>query len=555
MGYITNICWFIIFIILSFSAASKPYFSESKVRTQRIVFEYTIKQYDSKNSFKLKNKHSYKYIKGLSKSLSTNGKYLAVQTYKKRKETDELILYTAEDFKEIRRIAIGKPVPISNSASFFPPFFDKKEQHVYVRTKEKRKKETLNCYHIASGKLIFSIAMPNYNRIILNKEMPNLFFFIGLSQTEFSTYEVYNSQTGERLQNIEKFKSKQLGRFYYRYIFHHDTLSVLRQQRKKGKDKYFLLFLNPNDGSIEKELELGTNIPIYTHIPNNDEFLYISYKKGAKIVTQKLFKDHVEKVVEFNSLLRLKRIVADGKGKFLYASNKKMQLIDANNFSIEPQINSPFDIRAGIFSQDSSRIFVLEGMGSEVGIIDFTSKTIVARTSTGRVSVKIAKIFATTTTLGLYAGYFSVFYYQGILMTLDRQGQFLYVGNEKTNDVTLLNTADFSNKNIIALGSDIFAVLRLNEKYYPHDKDGNIIAFSTNAINYLNNQNTKAVNKIEFKELIGLDSKENFVFVKGNKNNTKVYELSTGKFITVLNGTTHAHDFYFKADPRHDVFL
>ena len=285
-------------------------------------------------------------------------------------------------------------------------------------------------------------------------------------------------------------------------------------------------------------------------------FSYVSYRKGNKIETQRVYQDHAEKIAELDSRLRLRKVFADGKGKFLYVSNKQMVLFNKNkkNENITA-IESPFDINSAIFSQDSKQIYILEGFGSEVAILDFNSKKLTARTSTGRVGVKIAKIFAATTTFGLYNGYYSFLLDQSYLMAIDRKYKTLYVANDKTNDVTILNATDFSKKNIVATGNDTLSVFRLNKKYFPQAKDGNIIVLSLNKISYFNSENTnQPYNQFEFREIVAIDSEENFIFVK-KKKNIAVYQLSTGQFIALLPNTNNAHDFYSYPDIRHDVFL
>ena len=126
----------------------------------------------------------------------------------------------------------------------------------------------------------------------------------------------------------------------------------------------------------------------------------------------------------------------------MVASKGDLVLLDTENHSSSDKLNSPFDIASGFFSNDSNLVYVREGTGSEVAVIDFSSQKILGDSGTGRASVKFGQFLATVAlgaATGYYTGYVNTFYrYSDTAMILSRSQKRLYVVNAKTNDVTYL---------------------------------------------------------------------------------------------------------------------
>ena len=547
---------FFISLLFSTNLLAKYYFAESKVRTERILFSYTIKQFDSSDDFNFVKKISFDRVKQIETSVSPHGKYLAVQLFKKRKQSDELVIFTTDGLIEKVRIKISKPLPIVyNGALYYPPIIDETEKFVYLKLKDKRKQATIYCYNIESGELVFSLPMDDFDSFFIDTKDANIIILTNKRNKYFSAYNIYHSETGKLLNRVGTSKTREKGRLSYRYLVHNKSISLIRKQRKKGKDKYFLLLLDEYTGQTTNEIELGNSEPILTENDKDLDFSYLTYRKGRKIEIVHFDNSQAKKVISITSDLRLKRIITNFKNRFLLTSSKEMIVLDLEKPKEYIKQKSPFDIRSGFFTEDNSKIFIIEGVGSDVALLDFETKSTIARTSTGRVGVKIAKIFATTTLLGLYNGYYSFFYDHSDFFKTDDEEKKLFVINEKTNDVTILNIWDFSGKSIVAIESDALAVIKLNKRFFPNHQDRNIIVFGLNSILYFNGQGSSAINQIKFKELVDIDPEENLLFVKDSDNNIVAYQLSTGKLIVKLNKTKNAYVLYFKHEHVGNIIL
>ena len=118
----------IILVSFSFQINAKHYYGLSTFRVDGAKHTYSIKQYDSDIGF-----NNYKYLKigvGIGRDLkyffSNDGKYLVVYLTKRRKESDELLIYTTADFQEQYRLKIGKfhkKIQRDRSTYLFPPIF------------------------------------------------------------------------------------------------------------------------------------------------------------------------------------------------------------------------------------------------------------------------------------------------------------------------------------------------------------------------------------------------------------------------------------------------
>ncbi len=190
-----------------------------------------------------------------------------------------------------------------------------------------------------------------------------------------------------------------------------------------------------------------------------------------------------------------------------------------------------------------SLVYLREGTGSEVGIVDFTNHKLFGDSGTGRASVKFGQFMATVAlaaaTGGISGGsYIGISYYlSDTAMLLSRDQKKLYVVNAKTNDVTIFNAKDLSGKKGVATGKNTFGVFQLKEAYFPDEKDSNVVVFSPKSASYFNSESTEIIKQVNFKEFLNADFEENIFFAKAKSGAVQAYTMSTGELIKTIGNS------------------
>jgi hypothetical protein len=516
-------------IILLFSVQSvtgKIYYTENAKKIKQKGFIFTLKQMDSSDNFTVLKSQNVGTAQLMNQFFSPSGKYMVVYLTRKKKEKDELVIYLTKDFSEILRKEVK--IPSFYYGSHIKPFFNDDESIIALQLLKSKKNNVLNAYVIEGGYLLYSKPLEKKSMLFGQSSTKNTLYIGGKAGVRgYSSIEVIDINNGESLNKMAKKYAK------YKYMPTIQSNLFIADYAGK-KHNFEIIVLNNDTGKSVLRENTGNVSPVFT-TKNNMENVYFvnNFKNKLGFEINQLKDNKIDNIARIDTDIKPVFFAASNKlDRFIVASTSNFILVDTESSKVPKRISSPFDIATGYFSADDSLVYLREGTGSEVGVIDFNQQKIINESGTGRKSVKFGLFMATVAlgaASGYYTGYINVSYsYTDTAMLLSRDEQRLYVVNSRTNDVTLFDAKDLSGRKGIATGSGTFGVFQLKHEYYPEQEDSNVFVISPSSISYFNQFSLDIIKKIDFKTFINFDVEENLLFTKDKQDNVNIYKLSTG---------------------------
>ena len=549
MNLIIKVSLFIVLIFSTQYSTAKIYYAESANKIKKSVFSFTLKKMDSSDEFNVLKAQKVGIGHEMSQYFSPSGKYLVVYLTRKKKETDELIVYSTEDFTEIFRKKIK--IPYFYFGVHIKPFFNADETVVALQAMKSKKVQMVNAYNVENGNLLYSKPLEKKAMLIGQSSTQNTLYIGGKPGLRgYSSIEVIDMKNGETLNKLAKKRAK------YQYLINIQSNLFLADYFISESHSYEIIVLNKDSGKPDLRERTGKISPVFTTMNEGKNVYFVKKSRKDKgMDISQLVNNTIIKLA--HSEVDIKPVfltVSNHLNRFVVASNRNFVLMDIDNSIQSKKIGAPFDIATGYFSSDDSLIYMREGTGSEVAVVDFNQQRVIKDSGTGRQSVKFGQFMATVAlgaATGYYTGYVSVSYiYSDTAMLLSRNEQRLYVVNAKTNDVTLFDAKDLSGRKGIATGKGTFGVFQLKSKYYPDEKDANVFVLSPRSISYFNHSSLDVVKKIEFKIFINFDVEENLLFTIDKLDNLNIHELSTGEKISSIEHAENLKKMYYYSSER-----
>ncbi|KAA3642129.1 MAG: hypothetical protein DWP95_05600 [Proteobacteria bacterium] len=296
-------------------------------------------------------------------------------------------------------------------------------------------------------------------------------------------YYVRNFVTGE----LQDFKFKSYSQLAYAENKDKSSVYIVGNDIENNKSTTVFKF---NQGSIER-------LPV----------------QGITIKPQKLLLDNQEQ-------------------QLLILGKSDLTVVSLRNPSQAKLTDLPFDVGDVVFNESGSHLYLKEGAGSEVALIDVASGEKLARTGTGRPGVKFGQFMASAALLGvgLNSGYvYFAASFSRTGMILNHAQNRLFVINSKTNDVTLLNADDLSGREAIATGGGTYMVYQLAHESAP------IMVLSQEKINWINGVTGSLISEFEFDVLSGIHFDHGLIFVSDDEQ-TRVFSMKTSELVVTLPG-------------------
>lgn len=508
------------------NVTGKIYYAENAKKIKQKGFIFTLKKMDSSDDFTVLKTQNVGTAHWMNQFFSPSGKYLVVYLTRKKKEKDELIIYSTNDFSEIFRKEVK--IPSFYYGSHIEPFFNEDESIIALQILKSKKNSVLNAYTIESGDLLYSKPLEKKAMLFGQSSTKNTLYIGGKAGVRgYSSIEVIDINNGESLNKMAKKYAK------YKYMATIKSNLFIADYAGK-KHNFEIIVLNNDTGKSVLRQDTGNVAPVFT-TKNNKENVYFvnNFKNKLGLEINQLIDNNIHNIAQIDIDLKPVFFAASNKlDRFIIASTSNFILVDTDSSKVPKRISSPFDIATGYFSADDSLVYLREGTGSEVGVIDFNQQKIINKSGTGRKSVKFGLLMATVAlgaASGYYTGYVNVSYsYTDTAMLLSRDEQRLYVINSRTNDVTLFDAKNLSGRKGIATGKGTFGVFQLKHEYYPEQEDSNVFVISPSSISYFNQSSLDIIKKIEFKTFINFDVEGNLLFTKDKQDNVNIYKLSTG---------------------------
>jgi len=545
MNKIPSIC---LFFCLTFSVTSlqaKIYFGQSSEKIKKKGLEFTLKQIDSSQDFKILKSQRVSFGSSLFQTFSPSEKYLVVYLARKKKKHDELVVYSTANFEEIFRTDVGK-FPRLYLGAFVEPIFNEEETLLAVQIVNK-KKHFLNGYNLTTEQLDYSVALEKKAFLIGQSKSKKTLYVGGKAGMKgHKSINIFDIHTGEQLQN---YASKYV---WYNYKPEIDKDLFVKKYKVAKNHKHEIIVFDSVTGAVSYSQKVGYNFPVFAKPKDTNYFYFANLSKKEKgFDISQYDSGNVQIISHSDEYVKPRLLIVNNKENgFLVSGKGRFVVLDAEQSVSSTKISTPFDIASGFYSNNDALIYLREGTGSEVAVFDVNSLKIVGSSGVGRASVKFGQFLATVAlgaATGYYSGYMTISYkYSDTAMLLSRDQARLYVINAKTNDVTLFNAKDMSGRKGIATGGGTFGVFQLLPEYYPDEKDSNVFVLSPRSVSYFNSSSNEVVNKIDFDLFINLDFEKNLLFTSDKAGKITIHRLSTGESIATINQSENIESIVYK---------
>ncbi len=321
------------------------------------------------------------------------------------------------------------------------------------------------------------------------------------------------------------FTSK-LGEFRQFGIIHNNFLYLTKY---KGKDRNKIYWIQALNIISKEKLDLqikSKEQPIFTINERSNELYSVhTDDRGKKLVLSVINEQTISDMGEFDIKMSPEKMFADDQlNKIMIKGKKRISTIDLNNLSQFTSTKLPFDSVNYFYNKAGNLLYLKEGSGSEVAVVDVNSGELLERSGTGRKGVKFGQFMASVALAGVGANFGYMVYfakYSNTGFTLNHHENKLYVINSKTNDVTHFNAKDLSDRKAIATGGGTFLV------HQGDDTDAPLWVFSNKRITQISDRTFTTEKEIDYENIIGFDFDKDYFIIKTTEH-IITYDMKTG---------------------------
>jgi DNA-binding beta-propeller fold protein YncE len=329
-----------------------------------------------------------------------------------------------------------------------------------------------------------------------------------------------DTQTHETVQNFNLGSSKLFGEIFNNAVY-------LIKFYEKGNRKHYGLQHTDLISKETTQMEYDSREkPVLIINKNNNQILLAGTSfNGVKLMVHELNGSVLNKIGTTDAKFKPNKLNIDNKfNNLLLQGAGDIATLNLDNPLKFTVTDLPFDTVTSMYNSTGELLFIKEGSGSEVAVIDVNSGKLIERSGTGRKGVKFGQFMASVALAGVGANFGYMVYfakYSNTGLTLNHNEDKLYVINSKTSDVTHFNAQDLSDRKAIATGSGTFLV------HQGHDANAPLWVFSNKQITQIDDQSFELENEIEFENFIGIDFEEDYFIIKTTKN-ILTYDMKTG---------------------------
>ena len=274
----------------------------------------------------------------------------------------------------------------------------------------------------------------------------------------------------------------------------------------------------------------STYAPVYAAHPKTQQLFVLSTTdKDKTAILHEIEGKTINEKNRYDQTIAPESMHIDAEfNHLLVLGGKDLAIINLSNLDQYTPIDRPFDVVNHFYDKSGQRLYLKEGIGSEVAIFDAQSGHLLGRSGTGRSSVKVGHAVAATALAAAtgetgFATTLLIFSNTG--MILNNSQKQLYVINSKTSDVTQFKASDLSDRKAIPTGKGTFFVYQSQLPQSP------LWVFSEQQVNQISDPEFKVQQTIEFEKLvdIDIDSEQFLVFID---NKIKHFDMKTGAMIS-----------------------
>jgi hypothetical protein len=529
-------------LLVSTLAICKPYVAIDSEKQKRGEYKYSLSLFDTDSSEVSKSiEIAIAHQTNVKTIVSPDNKYIAVLiSAKKKKDLGTVFVYQTHDLSLVSTFKLSplvanliykNNIPQANSLFVFSN--DNSKLIAYVK---RNKKNHIETYDLISGKAINSIDFGKKS-FVVETTLDNtrlLAYHLKSSQREVHLFDLntgaklYTSSISSHVQEINL-----LGDYFY-----------IKSKSKNNNQSIY----NTSFGSLETGKILDFKItskkePIQTY-NQHDDHVYLGWldnDKDKRFSLAKISKDgQLLPIIQSGENLDPVYLnFNEENNKILVLGKNSIMTINLND-STSLIGDLPFDATLGFFNKSSDKAYIREGSGSEVAIINLNTMKMIDRSGTGRAGVKFGQLLLSTAgvAMGAYTGYFSIVTYKSdTAMIIDESETNLFVINSRTNDVTMFNADDLSNRHEQSTGSGTFTV------FQPKSSEGSnkqpVLTLSPVKLSFFDAETTELKLQIDLNRISAIDIDEKLLFDSG-KDELRIISLVDGSvFKTYSNFTPY----------------
>lgn len=376
--------------------------------------------------------------------------------------------------------------------------------------------------------------MINVQQGVVTKAIPLSKFNNEVSLSSDQQYILVNNTSRDeltvlRMSDFSVAMTSELGNYRQYGTIHNDHLYLTKQSGKKPKVQHWIQALDLKSHDKVNFPDRSQVTPVFAASQETGQLYSVAADdKGKNIILSELT-GTTTNVIQSFPVKRIdlqEMLVMDDHKQILVKGSDKLVLINLTDGYPYTETKLPFDTANYAYNTHGDLLYLREGSGSEVAVIDVANGELIERSGTGRPGVKFGQFLGSVALAGATGfglGYMQIVYKRSSTgMILNHPENHLYVINWKTNDVTRFNAADLSNRDAIATGRGTMLV------YQSDDTAAPVWVFSNKQITQINDRDFKVAQAIDYEALVGFDGEQDFFIIK-TEQAVQTFDMKTGE--------------------------
>ncbi len=392
-------------------------------------------------------------------------------------------------------------------------------KHLLIHTGTKKNQKLL-VIDVAAGTVLKEIPLSKFKNEVSLSSDKNYILINNTSKDELTVL---------RLADFNVALTSKLGEYRQYGTIHHDHLYLTKYSGTKQKKQYWIQAIDlksKNKVNIEGKSKAQ---PVFASSETSNKLYSINTdEKGKRVFLSELkgTESSTLHAYDIKNLSPDDMYVIDDFDQILVKQRNRIATFDLGQSERHAVTKLPFDTASYFYNTSGNLLYLREGTGSEVAVVDVPTGELIERSGTGRPGVKFGQFMATVALAGVTGGATGYMYigfkYSSTGMILNRTENKLYVINWKTNDVTQFNAGDLSGRKAIATGRGTFLIYQGDEKTAP------VWVFSNKQITQINDQTFAMTQAIEYEDIVGFDEDQDYFIIK-TEEQIQTYDMKTGQ--------------------------
>ncbi|WP_223789664.1 hypothetical protein [Marinicella meishanensis] len=403
---------------------------------------------------------------------------------------------------------------------FFHLTADQKHLLVHVG---KKKNQQLLVIDVQQGVIAKAIALSKFKNEVSVSSDQQYLLVNNTSRDELTVL---------RMSDFSVALTSKLGDYRQFGTIHQDHLYLTKQSGQKPKAQHWVQAIDLNSHEKVSFPARSQVTPVFaTSEQTGRLFTVAADERGKNIVLSELTGTSIKPIKTYpvKRIDLQEMIVMDDYQQILVKGFDKLVLINLTDDYPHTYTKLPFDTADYAYNTRGDLLYLREGSGSEVAVVDVANGELIERSGTGRPGVKFGQFLGTVVLAGATGfglNYMQIVYKRSSTgMILNHQENNLYVINWKTNDVTRFTAADLSNREAIATGGGTGLL------YQSDDAQAPVWVFSGKQITQINDADFTVTQAIEYESLVGFDGEQDFFIIK-TEDEVQTHDMKTGQIIS-----------------------